>query len=92
MRLDGRADENGGCSPLGPRFGGEEGCAVARSLAQVGACADEFRLMGVERDEVHTDVGRSSGDEAYLAIKSSRVFAPPVIERMWKGPWGDGAN
>ena len=37
---------------------GEAGGAAARSLARVGACADELRLMGVERAEMSILVGR----------------------------------
>ena len=68
------------------------GGAAALSLAPVGACADELRLMGVERDEVPTGEGREEGDKGSLSRKSSRACGPPAMERMWRGPWGDGAN
>ena len=58
MRLDGRAGEDVGYSPLMPLFGGEEEGAVARSLVRVGACADELRFMGVDRSGVLADVGK----------------------------------
>ncbi len=73
-----------------PRRGG--GGVVARSLARVGACADGLRLMGVERAEVYTLVGRVGGDRGSLYKKLSRVCGPPAMEWMWSGPWGDGAN
>ena len=59
MRLVGHAGENEGCPLLLPPLGGEEGVVVVRSLARVGACADELRLRGVDRDEVPTDMGRA---------------------------------
>ena len=31
---------------------------MARILARVGACADELRFMGVEREELPADMGR----------------------------------
>ena len=66
--------------------------ASALNLARVGACADEIRLMGVERDELPTNVGRSGGGRDSLSRKMSRACGPPAMERMWSGPWGDGAN
>ncbi len=44
---------------------------MARSVARVGACADELRLMGVERDWVPADVGRAGGGEG--SIKENRL-------------------
>ena len=61
--------------------GGVKG-AVARDLARVGACANELRLMGVERDEVPPDVGRAGGGKGSLSRKASRACAPQAIERM----------
>ncbi len=59
---------------------------AARNLARlVGACADELRLMGVERDEVPTSVGRAKGRKGFLSRKVSRVCWPPAMERMWSG-------
>jgi hypothetical protein len=67
------------------------GGVVARSLARVGACADELRLMGEERAEVYTLAGRVGGGRGSLC-KVSRACGPPALGRMWSGPWGDGAN
>jgi hypothetical protein len=61
--VDGQAGEAGRCSPLLAPFGGEEGGAFARSLARVGACAGELRLMAIERDGVPADVSRAGGGE-----------------------------
>ena len=47
VRLVERASEDVVCPPFRPPLGGEEGSDVARSLARVGACADELRLMGL---------------------------------------------
>ena len=69
-----------------PPLAGEEGDAVARNLARVGACADELRLMGFERDDVLADVGRASGGKGSLARKSSRACLSPAMERVWRGP------
>ena len=66
--------------------------AVVLSLARVGACADELGLMGVERDELPTRVGRARGGQGSLSMNISRACGPPAIERMWCGPWGDDAN
>ena len=82
MRLVGRVGDDGGCPPF-RCFLGEEGLsAAAFSLARVGACADELRLMGVERDEMPTEVGRAVGAEGSLSRNSSRAYEPPVMERM----------
>jgi hypothetical protein len=86
VRLDGRAGEDVGCSPLLPPFGGEKGGAVVRSLARVGACADEVSFMGVKRNGVPADIGRADGGEGSLARKSSRVCAPSAMDRIWRGP------
>jgi len=40
-------------SPMGVKVHG----VVARILARIGACADELRLMGVERAEVLANMG-----------------------------------
>ena len=69
------------------------GGALALNLAVVGACADELRrLIGVERDELPTNVGRAGGGISSLSKKVSGACEPLVMERMWSGPWGDGAN
>jgi len=72
----------GGSSSEGRCVGG----VAARSLARVGACADELRLMGVERSEVFTLVGRVGEGRGSLSRKVSRACGPPAIERMWSGP------
>ena len=62
-RLGGRAGNDGGCPPWLFPLGGEVGGVAARNLARVGACAEDLRLMIVERDEVSTLVGRVGGVE-----------------------------
>jgi hypothetical protein len=91
-RLGRRAGDGGGCPPLWIPLGGEVGGVVARSLARVGACADELRLMGVERAEVYTLVGRAGWGRGSLCKKVSRACGSLAMERMWSGHWGDGAN
>jgi hypothetical protein len=76
-RLVGRAGEDGGCPPIRPPLGGEGG-ATALSLARVGACADQLRLMGVERDEVPTEVGKAGRAEGSLSRKLARDWGPPA--------------
>ena len=39
----------------------DDGGVVARILARVETCADEPRLMGVEKEEVPADVGSAGG-------------------------------
>jgi len=51
-RLAGRASEEGGVRPLRSPPRGDGDGFVARILARVFACADELRLMEVEREEV----------------------------------------
>ena len=82
----------GGCPLFRFPLGGEVGGVAALSLVRVGACADELRLMGVDRDELPTRVGRSGRGKGSLSKKMSRDCGPPVIERMWSGLWGGGAN
>ncbi len=82
MRLAGRASDDGGCPPFRLPLGGEGGDAVAFSLVRVGACADELRLMGVERDGDPIEVGKASGDEGSMSMKSSRACGPPAMERI----------
>ncbi len=88
MRLVGRDDDDGRCPPFRLPLGGEGGGASALRLARVGACADELRLMGVERDEVSIGVGRAGRDEGSLSRKSARACGPPAMERIWRGPRG----
>ena len=59
---------------------------------RVGACADELRLMGVGRDEESSLVADREGGGGSLARNSSSACVPSAMERMWSGPWGDGAN
>ena len=81
-----------GCPPFRlPRSEEVGGGAAALSLARFGACADELRLVGVERDEVPTGAGRAEGNKGFLSRTSSRTCGPPATERMWRGPWEDGA-
>ncbi len=49
------------------------GGAVALSLVRVGACTDELRLMGVERDDVPSGVRRAGDGGGSLARNSSRA-------------------
>jgi len=69
-----------------PRRGWEVGGAPARNLARIGACADDLRLMGVERSGVFILVGRVGVGRGSLSMKVSRACGPPTIERMWSGP------
>ena len=64
----------------------------ALDMARVGAYTNELRLMGVERDELPTSVGREGGGRGSLSNKMSRACGSPAMVRMWSGPWGDGAN
>ncbi len=59
-------------------------------LMRVGACADELRLMGVGRRSVTARCLTKIEKKASLARKKSSALSPPVIERMWFGPWGEG--
>ncbi len=85
-RLGRRDGDDGGCPPWWSPLGGEVEGAAARSLARVGACAYELRLMGVERVEVSTLVGRVGGGVGSLSMKSSRACGPPIMHQMWSGP------
>ena len=62
--------DDGGCLPWWSPLGGEVEGATARSLARVGACADELRLMGVERADVSILVGRMRGGDGSLSSKA----------------------
>ena len=66
------------CSPLGGE--GEE--VVARILARVGACADELRLLEVEREKVHGSMGSAGEDWGSYARNTSRARVPPSMELM----------
>ena len=56
--------------------------ATACSLVRVGACADELRLMGVERAEAFTLVGMVGRGVGSLSKKASRASGPLDMERM----------
>ena len=45
--------------PVSPRSRGRD--ASALNLARFGACADELRFMGVERDELPINLGSGEG-------------------------------
>jgi hypothetical protein len=81
-RLVGRACDDGGCPPFRFSLGEEWMGAAALSLARVGSCADELRLLGVERDEITTEMDSASGAEGSLSRKSSRACGPPAMKRM----------
>ena len=72
------------CPPFSP-LGVEGGEAVARLLARVGACAAELRLMGGERYEEPTTVGRAGCGKGSLSKKVPRACGTPTIERMRSG-------
>jgi hypothetical protein len=85
-RLGRRAGDDGGCLSWWSPLGGEVGSVAPCSLARVGACADELRLVGVERAEVSALVGRVGGGVDSLSKKASRACGPPAMQRMWSGP------
>ena len=66
------------------------GGAAARGLARVDACADELRLMGVERAEVSILKGRVGGGRGFLSRKVSRACGLPAKEWMWSDVEGRG--
>ncbi len=80
-RLVGRAGDEGGCPPFRFPLGGDVGGAAALSLARISACAEKLRLMGVERDEVLTGVGRAEGDKS----SSQGNSREPVDLPLWSG-------
>jgi hypothetical protein len=61
-------------------------------LLRVGACADDFRLMGGERGSDLAGVAVAVEASASSTRKASSACAPPAMERMWRGPFGVGAN
>jgi len=91
-RLVGRADDDGealvGFIPLG---GGDAG-QTARSFVRVGACADELRLMGVNRVVWVADRGGPDGGWGSVEKNASRASDPPWMDRMFAVPCGGGAN
>jgi hypothetical protein len=91
-RREGRGGEEGGCLPFRLPLVGDVGGAATLRFVRVGACADELRLMGVERDKFSIGGCRGERRRCSLASKSSSACAPPSMERMWRGPCGDGAK
>ncbi len=87
-----RAGDARGVWSLGTPFGGEGGEECAYLLLRVGACADELRLMGVERGSISARVAGAVVDRASFARNASSACAPSAIERMWRGPCGEGAK
>ena len=81
-RLGRRAGDDGGFPSWWSPLRGEVGVATACSLVRVGACADELRLMGVERAEAFTLVAIVGGGVGSLSKKASRASGPPAMERM----------
>ena len=83
----------GGGFPASPvTLGGVVGGAVVFRFVRVDACADEIRLMGVGRNEVSTDVFEVERYRGSFVRNSSNARVPPVMERIWRGPCGEGAN
>ena len=70
----------------GPPSEGRWGVLRLAVWCKVGACADELRLMGVERAEVFTLVGRVGEGVGGHSRKVSRTCGHPAMERMWSGP------
>ncbi len=84
-----RAGNDGGCPPWWSPLVEEVEGATACSLARVGACADELRLMGVERAAVSTLVGRVGGGVGSLsrnALKPETLNSKP--ETLWASCYG----
>ena len=72
-RLGRRAGDDRGFPSWWSPLRGEVGGAMACSLGRVGASADELRLIGVERAEAFTLVGRIRGGVGSLSKKASRA-------------------
>jgi hypothetical protein len=70
---------------------GVAGGVAAFRVVRVGACADELRLMGVVRRVFSTGEIRVVGRGGSLVRNSSSACVPPGMERMWRGPCGEGA-
>jgi len=60
-------------------------------LVQVGACADELRLMGGGRGSTLAEVFFEGRDSASEARNVSSAWAPSATKRMWREPYGEGA-
>ncbi len=88
----GRGGEEGVCPPFPSPLGGVVGGAVAFRFVRVGACAYELRLMEVGRSRVSIGVVGVVRVRGSFVRKSSNACWPPNMERMWRGPWGDGAK
>ena len=71
---------------------GVVGGAAAFRVVRVGACADMLRLMGVVQRVVTTGEVRVGGGRGSLVRNSSSACVPPVMERMWRGPCGEGVS
>jgi hypothetical protein len=74
-------DARCGGSPLEGRWG----CSGPQLSASL---LHELRLMGVERAEVCTLVGRVRDGRGSLCKKVSIACGPPAMERMWRGLGG----
>jgi hypothetical protein len=77
---DGRAGEDGGLrlrfSPLG-----DKGARVVARILIVD-CADELRLMGVERGEALAQMSGAGGGWGFAARNISSARVPPSMELM----------
>jgi hypothetical protein len=78
--------------PLSKRGGGEKSEYISCCDLRVGACANELRLMGVERGSTLDGVSRAFEDRSSVSRKKSSAWAPPAMQRMWQGPNGEGAS
>ncbi len=88
VRAAGWSKWGGGGFPACPAtLGG--GSGRCRSLS---TCADELRLMGVGRSGVSTEGINVERGGCSFVRNSSSACVPPAMERMWRGPCGDGAN
>jgi len=70
--------------------GGEVECV--HLLLRVGACADELRLMRCERGSIIDGVTVAADDSTSAMRKASSACAPSAMERIWRGPCGEGAR
>ncbi len=61
-------------------------------LLRVGACADDLLLTGFERGTIVDGVDDAVEDSASSTRKASSACAPSAIERMRRGPCGEGAS
>ena len=77
-----RAAEDGGARPWCSPLGGEGEGVVPRILARVGACADELRLMRVERADMLARMGSAGMGWGSVVGNVSSVRVPSSMERM----------